>query len=379
MPTLPLYTPSATPDASHRVVAPGGYEAWHFDAGSDSGALRVVATVGVGDPFHAEYLSRYLRYRRRPTRVPPPLPWEYPWARLAVYEGARLLARFTAHPRPGEFTASASRPEVNAGANGFMRDADCSLALRLQGQSSDASGPISARLTFRPLAPHGPHETAVLPASTAGDEHRWVVADPWCDVSGTVTVPGREIDFRGRGYHDHTYGTGPLLTAMRRGVRGRILLRDRAVAFYIAEPVEQHLPVEVRLVDAGAQGVREVAGVRELTDGFAAATRWRRTARSGLYPGALHLHGPALDLKLTAPAVLESPAGHVHMTYSAASEAYAGQALCEVWAATRSPWRLPGRMTGPAAGRGDGIEHEPAGAEAAEVAEVAEERAERRP
>ena len=39
MPTLPLFAPpnahqaaGASPDASHRVTAPGGYEWWHFDA-----------------------------------------------------------------------------------------------------------------------------------------------------------------------------------------------------------------------------------------------------------------------------------------------------------------------------------------------------------
>ena len=72
MPTVPMYIqhPQAT-DASHGVFAPGGYEWWHFDAEDEKGEVRIAIDFYDGYPFEGEYISRYERYLRRPTRREP--------------------------------------------------------------------------------------------------------------------------------------------------------------------------------------------------------------------------------------------------------------------------------------------------------------------
>jgi hypothetical protein len=58
MPTIPLISESAAPGASHQVIAPGGYEAWHFDASSDDGRLHLVAELHAAWADDARYLKR---------------------------------------------------------------------------------------------------------------------------------------------------------------------------------------------------------------------------------------------------------------------------------------------------------------------------------
>lgn len=365
MPTLPLYTPNAIADASHGVAAPGGYEAWHFDAETSSGDLRLVATLARGDPFRADYLARYQQYRRRPTRWPPPLPAQYPGARVAVYEKQRLLGQFTTQFSPDQFSASAQRPQVRAGPNEFVRGQDGALSLRLRGALPGNAGSgrdqfnLSADLTFRPVLRHAPHEACLLSPPLFGDEHRWVVADPLCEVSGTVSLTARgdargrgaarDIDFRGRGYHDHTYGTGPLPASAGHWLRGRLLLGERVVAFYAAAPLNRYLPVQARLVEADAAGVRELAVAPVKTSG------WRRVAGGGQYPLALHIAGPGIpEWTLADPVLLGSSDGPTRLIYSGGTGTHGGPVLCEVGVAPGGRWRIPARQTGAAAGRADG-------------------------
>src|SRR5688572_31989867 len=107
MPTLPLMTPTPLADASRKITAPGGYESWRFDASSDDGKLHLVAGLHLGHQLDAGYLRRYLRYRRRPTRVAPPQPWEYCAVTFALLEKGRPALRFAATVRatPDDFYA----------------------------------------------------------------------------------------------------------------------------------------------------------------------------------------------------------------------------------------------------------------------------------
>src|SRR5688572_5757832 len=99
MPTLPLFElpkvePGVPPHVSHRVRAPGGYEWWHFDA-RDAGAgdVRVQIDLFAGDPFNRAYRRAYARYRRRPTRVTPPVPGDYPNLTATVFSKGEQICR----------------------------------------------------------------------------------------------------------------------------------------------------------------------------------------------------------------------------------------------------------------------------------------------
>jgi hypothetical protein len=314
MPVLPLFDTPADPNASHRVTAPGGYERWHFDAEDESGRLRFVAAFHAGPGFHAEYLRRYRRYRRRPTRVPPPQPHEYPCVAFSVYEGGQVLGDFATLYRQEEFSASQDRPLVRVGPNTFAREPDGTLRLELrQGLSAD--------LFFHPLFQHAPlQRRLVSPGATAG-EHHWVVAAPLCRVEGTIrsgtgATGARELSFVGRGYHDHHYGTAP---AGADWARGRVLADERVLAFHVA-PSPSPAAADAALAVEG-----DAAGLRDLADGSCVAD-WGRTRSRLAHPARIEFKGGA---RLGNPRILHATPHCRRILYEVSDGGGSVSALCE--------------------------------------------------
>ena len=256
MPTLPLYTPNPVADASHRVIAPGGYEWWHFDAESDGGDLYFTARLGGGFGSDPTYLTRYRKYLARPTRYPPPVPDNYPSALVAVFDRKQLLEGFEVRPPPQEYAASDDRPEVRAGANHFITAANGSIELDLEGREAA----MSVKLEFRPLLRHAPYQTKRLKQPNASSEHYWFLAQPLCKVTGSIRLPrARHITFSGRGYHDHCFGTAPMGTCAWRCLSGRVLLHDRVIAFQVVDPERSGRAPLAHAVEADEAGVRELS------------------------------------------------------------------------------------------------------------------------
>lgn len=54
----------------------------------------------------------------------------------------------------------------------------------------------------------------------------WIVAMPKASVEGTVTIDGKEMKVRGRGYHDHNWGTVDVKMIVRYWYWGRIYSDD---------------------------------------------------------------------------------------------------------------------------------------------------------
>jgi carotenoid 1,2-hydratase len=340
MPVLPLYQTPAHPDAWHRVTAPGGYESWHFDAEDATGRFQFVATFFEGSHFDPEYLRRYARYRRAPTRHRPPLPAEHPWVYFAVYEEGRVLARSLTQFRPDEFSASAQRPEVRLGPNGFATDANGGLRLRLEGSPGRPGGGrprlqdglrLTAELEFRALLAGSPQERVFVARALSGADHRWVIANPLCEVKGTVQLeaeggsrngsPGRTIEFAGRGYHDHHFGTAPVGPGLLQWVSGRVLAERSVMTFQIARPRDPAMSDEVRLVEADAAGVRDVP--------TACQVDWdRRHSLFGrTYPARI-LFGDRLWL--ANPRVIETGPCYGRVTYDARLDGRTATAFCNV-------------------------------------------------
>jgi hypothetical protein len=402
--TLSLYDPSP-PDADgwHSVRSPGGYEWWHFDAEDDSGQLRFVAGLCEGYVFHPGYLRRYYQYLANPTQNPPPLPGEYPCAWFAIFEGGRVLGEYLTQVLPQEFAASAAGPEVRVGPNQLSRNPDGSLQLRLsngqlsaqatfhpslleharrvikehaaiipsartpgegQGDALDAGAddrtqnsphpnplPEYREREARAKTPDsvmtsnntasGVLERDFLSRKMTGADHRWVMANPLCRVQGQVRLGTRVIEFAGRGYHDHNFGSAPLGPGLRRWVRGRVLWEDAMVAFHYARPRRRRLGDELTLIQGDAKGVREVPVTLSKTD-------WSgRTALAVRYPTRLHLKmtGPAAgEIRLESPRVIQATAYQLRLTYEARFGQRTGQAFCEVGYPRRLTWPVVGRM-----------------------------------
>jgi carotenoid 1,2-hydratase len=303
--------------------------------------VQVVAVLAYGCPFHPGYLRRYLRYRRSPTRVAPPLPAEYPCASLAVYEHGNVLGRFTSQVPPGQFEASSTEPSVRMGPNRMTRSDDGSLALRFE--LRDPAGELATDLTFRPVLRHPPHVRPFLSRSLSSAEHHWVIAGPMCDVEGVArrtlgaAHKPREISFRGRGYHDHHYGTAPIGPALKRWLRGRAVFKDYVYTFHVARPADTALADEVHLVRCDGDHVYEVVGEEPTVE-------WSAQSQFFLpYPSEIAF---GTRLRLVNPRLVDSSPFHMRLIYHAASHGgrEAATALCEVAYPHRLRWPVVGRM-----------------------------------
>jgi carotenoid 1,2-hydratase len=352
MPVVPLFETPADPDAWHRVAAPGGYEWWYFDAEDATGRFQLVAIFFEGFVFHPGYLRRYARYLRRPTRRTPPVAGDFPCAYFVLYEDGKIRSQFMAQYPPSEFRASADRPDVRVGPNTFRREKDGSLRLELRGTPWQLTwrGPmlldgqtLSADLTFRPLAPAGATERTFLSRRLSGADHRGVIADPLCEVTGTISMDGGAsaggptVVFTGRGYHDHNYGTAPIGPGLKRWVWGRAIADDGMYTFHFARPADGRLPDEVHLIRADAAGQHVVAAP-------AASLDWDRRTGFGLaYPSEITFSS---RLRLTHPRVVDSAPFYMRLVYDAAIDggARSGRAFCEVAYPHRLRWPVIGRM-----------------------------------
>ena len=346
MPTFPLFEPRDTPAANawHRVTSPGGYEWWYFDAEHATQDIQIVAILFDGFVFHPGYLRADTRYRRRPTRILPPLPSQYPCAYFVIYESGKVLAQFMTQYAPTEFRASTVRADIFIGPNLLTTDPG-GLRLSMSGTPwrLTASGPrhlegsdLRAKLTFRPLFDHAPAERTFLSRRMTGAEHRWVIASPLCAVEGEVRLGQRIIPFAGRGYHDHNYGTGPLGPGLARWTWGRLLTSDHAVIFHAAEPRDPHAPLESHLISADA------TGLRDLESGPPAMTGRRLTSTLLTYPRRINL-GAALEL--SRPRLVDSSPFYLRLQYDAHQHRHpAGRAFCEIACPHRLRWPILGRM-----------------------------------
>ena len=343
-PPLPMLRPAGHADAWHNVAAPGGYEWWYFDAESDDGRTHVVAIFLEGFVFHPGYLRAYARYRRRPTRVPPPRAGNYPCAYLTVYRDGRVAAQFMTQFAPAAFAADPAGPAVTIGPNTMALGADGAYRLTLTGTPwvLTARGPqllaartLAAELAFRPTLDTRPAERRFFSRAMSGADHHWVLAAPRCEVTGTLDLgTGEPLAFAGRGYHDHNFGTGPIGPGLKRWIWGRVLTDDGVVSFHFARPSDPRLPDEVHLLRADAGGVAEVA--------CAARVDWsRRTGWLLAYPASADF-GP--ELRLANPRVVDSAPFYMRLTYEAETPGRRGTAFCEVAYPHRLRHPVLGRM-----------------------------------
>jgi carotenoid 1,2-hydratase len=351
--TVPLYTVPPNPDAWHQVTSPGGYEWWYFDAEDDTGSLQIVAIFLEGFVFHPGYLRRYARFLRNPTRTQPPLAGDHPCAYCVVYENGRIISQFMSEYAPSAFRASVDRPEVAIGPNTLRRDDgsrayDLSLSgtpwmLTWQGPKRLDGRTLRAQLRFAPVSRHPAMERVFLSRQLSGAEHHWVIADPLCAVGGDIEVPlpdgtTRTIQFKGRGYHDHNYGTAPIGPGLRRWIWGRAISADgqQACTFHFARAKDRTLPDEVHVVVADPTGRRE-------EHVQSASVDWsRRTAMGLAYPAEVSL---GALLKLSRPRVIDSAPFYMRLIYDAVLPG--GQqttAFCEVAYPHRLRWPVLGRM-----------------------------------
>ena len=235
---LPWYSNPAHPNAAHDVRAPGGYEWWFFEAHDPATDTQIVVVFYHGDPFNLQYRRQYRRYLRRPTRNAPPVARDFPAVSMVVYRPGQKAAQSIVRSPAGSFVGSSEQPDLRIGADRLMCEAD-GLKLKV----------AQAQLTFSPRWRHPPLERALF---AGHGDHRWIVANSYCDVEGFYARDGERIAFSGVGYHDHQFGAGPI-PEVGDWTRGRAYFKDRVCAFQRASH-----PAEFQLIMSDAAGIRPV-------------------------------------------------------------------------------------------------------------------------
>lgn len=303
-PPVPLYDVQAPPDAFHRVRSPGGYEQWYFDAEAGApGELRLIARFSLGSLFDSQYLRRYRAFLRHPTRHPPPLPEQYPRLEVSIYENGRLAGQLATHAQPAEFAASDGG--VMIGESRFERGGDGSIGVHL----ATAVG-MSANLSFNPVWRHPPYP---LLWQSSPVVHQWIISQPLAKVEGDIDIAGRNIIFRGLGYHDHRFGAGPL--NLRRWCWGRVLQEQNALAFQVATSQMNN----GHLIRAGPDGIGEGEPDALIVHG----RHW--TLSGNHYPKTIHIE----QMVFGKPQLIERAVDRLRLVYPALSGS-SSPLFCEI-------------------------------------------------
>ncbi len=318
MPTLPLYISPPSPNAWHRVLSPGGYERWHFDAEDPASDTRVIIDFFDGLTYDREYLRRYHAYRRRPTRHAPPTAREYPAVYVAASRAGKTILERTLRLPPGACSGSVEKTDVTIGRHRLSLGDAGQYQLHLE----DADVRLRADLTFAPRVIVSTTEPRIFSQGGAVREHFWLIPAPLCDVTGMLRYADAQqfdhtIEFRGRGYHDHYFGTAPLAYGLQLWLRGRVLLEGRALMFEVTARQDHYTSM---LLEADALGISEMTH-HDCEVG----------PINGTAPEACPQSIACDAFQLTKPQLLGTASGARWLTYAARlPDGRIATALCEV-------------------------------------------------
>ena len=135
--------------------------------------------------------------------------------------------------------------------------------------------------------------------------------DALCDVTATITTAGETVHFRGRGYHDHTYGTAPLAEGFTRYLSGRAYTADAIFAFQYAQ---SRVASHTSLRELNSTTVSQVA-----------VEHIECVGSANHYPQVLQFDE---ILRLANPRPVETSRFNVRLRYDALIRGQRAQAIC---------------------------------------------------
>ncbi len=199
MPTLPLLKIPSDPDAWHQVRAPGGYEGWFFKADDKTAKVQITGFIGQGCRFEGAYRKQYNRYRKHPTKTPPPLPSDFAACQWHIQD----KIRYAPTNLSGPFQASTDHLALAIGKNHLTSEGK-NFHLKLSNGNE-----VSVELTIMPTS-----QRLIVTPEVLQTRHRWTQLQN-CQVAGTINVAGKSQSFQGTGTLEHRYGTEPITTQNR--------------------------------------------------------------------------------------------------------------------------------------------------------------------
>ena len=262
-----------------RLAEPGSYECWYFDAMSEDGATAIVLMWFAALPFCPDYLTAYERGQR-------PKPLDHVALFAAIYHNGKQVCYALNRYDASAFAATTERLEVAIGPNRLVSRGDPNalvIDMHLELPVLAGGERLAGDLNFSPTV--DPHALD-FGHGDASSDHVWNPVAPDCTVTGSLELYGSKRDrrwqepFRGRGYHDHNYGSRPLTEGIRHWHRGRAHLEDATLVYYHMEPMVGSPMSLLAALEPGRQAL-----VTEGADFLTSA--WRRRILCPRFPGAI--------------------------------------------------------------------------------------------
>jgi hypothetical protein len=211
---------SVADDVWHRSPETAAYEWWYFDALSSGGKDVVIikfADNSIDSP----------RYGVVGDNTVPAVSFTY------IHEG-KTICSFVNEYNSTDFSADETAAACKIASSDFsFEKADYGSGYRLQISGKLANGrSVEARFEWLLI------ESDIFNGqSSQNTGHSWNIVSPRADVTGQITVQGRNSSrpeiykFRGSGYHDHNRDDRNFLEHVSSWVRGRVHYADSTAIF----------------------------------------------------------------------------------------------------------------------------------------------------
>lgn len=218
-------------DVRSRFPKPGGYEWWYFDGISSDGRYSFVIIFYEGNPFSTRYNARLSDSESEP------MPSEYPAVSISIYENGQTIYYSFTEYRPSDCLFREDRPEVNIGDHrmrGEIKDGKLNYILNLEEILPSGDG-LRAEIRFNSAST----ETSLFSQyKESGSSHQWNLVQPRADIKAEIQLytqqeKSREINFEGRGYHDHNTGKEPMFAEFSNWYWGRFHFDYATLVYYV--------------------------------------------------------------------------------------------------------------------------------------------------
>ena len=285
-------------DAWHGEAPTPAYEWWYFDALSDDGRDALVVIFLTNFIFSPRYnraaAESFGDAQSHATAA------RFPAVAVFFYRDGRPLFRAINEYPLADFRASPARPECQIGRNAFRLIEGGAAPLYELSINTTLRGRKLLQATLSWTVTEGDFFEEAKDETTADDDgaaHHWNMVAPRCDVSGEVTVTGRdgarsfEQRFHGTGYHDHNRDTRWMPATIAEWQWGRIHFPSTTAVFYrYRERDETKMVTRLYLIQDNSPAV--------FTPQVKAA-RTRRHLFGPRYPSLLEFQtAPAVDARI---------------------------------------------------------------------------------
>jgi len=226
-------------DVWHDLKEAGSYEWWYFDATDEDQNCSFVAVWYSGFPFSPYYSNRYTQWKANGANGNGfPNPLEHTALSFHFYQDGTEVINFIKEGGSHLFKSSTEKPYAKFEKNDFFYDEnEHSYVLTLDFEMPSRKKSVKAEVRFR-VCPVQPVEN-ISDYSAGESNHSWLLAAPKADVFGRFEIYDgvknrlAMVDFKGKGYHDHNYGTIPINTDIENWYWGRAHSHDIDLVYYI--------------------------------------------------------------------------------------------------------------------------------------------------